>query len=55
MPLLPGSGGVVFGKDPQRFAVLVHNSLPDAADALADVLGGHDPQVAPWKLLHEHG
>ncbi len=42
------------GEDPQRLAVFGDNALSNAADALADLLSGHDPQLASGKLLHEH-
>jgi hypothetical protein len=35
--------GVVAGKDLKSLAVLCHQTPSDVADAVADLLGGHDP------------
>jgi len=35
--------GVVVGKDLKSLAVLCHQTSSDVADALADLLSGHDP------------
>jgi hypothetical protein len=39
--------GVVIGEDLKRLAMLRDDALADVVDALADLLGGHDPQLAP--------
>ena len=44
----------MIGENLQRLAVLGDNTLSNLADALADLLGGHDPQLASRELLHEH-
>jgi hypothetical protein len=44
----------VVGEDLKCLAMLCHQALSDVADALADLLGGHDPQIAIRKFLHEH-
>jgi hypothetical protein len=46
--------GVVIGENLERLTVLCDNALPDVVYALANLICGHDPQLAPWKLLHEH-
>lgn len=42
------------GEDLKRLAMLCHQALADVADAPANLLGGHDPQIASRKLLDEH-
>jgi hypothetical protein len=44
----------VIGEDLQRLAMLGHQTLPNVSNVLADLLGGHDPQVAARQLLYEH-
>jgi hypothetical protein len=50
-PLLPWSVRIVIGEDLQRLTMLGHQTLPNASNVLADLLGGHDPQVAARQLL----
>lgn len=44
----------MIGEDLERFAVLGHDALAYLANALADLLGGDDPQLATRKLLDQH-
>jgi hypothetical protein len=37
---------IVVGEDLKRLAMLRHQTAADVAYALADLLGGHDPQIA---------
>lgn len=46
--------GVVVGEDLKRLAMLCHQTSSNIADTLANLLGGHDPQIATRKLLHKH-
>jgi hypothetical protein len=53
--LSPRGVGIVAGEDLKRLAMLRYQPTADVADALADLLGGHDPQIAARKLLNQHG
>lgn len=42
------------GEDLKCLGMFCHQTSSYVADALADLLGGHDPQIAIRELLHEH-
>lgn len=44
----------MIGEDLQRLGALGDDTLADVADALVDLLGGHDPQLTSRKLLDQH-
>jgi hypothetical protein len=48
------SVGIVAGENLKRLAMLCYQTSSDALNALTDLLGGHDPQIAIGKLLHKH-
>jgi hypothetical protein len=54
-PLLLWSARVVIGEDLQRLAMFGHQTLPDASNVLADLLGGHDPARIVTALGYGHG